>query len=520
MSPEPSSKEVIVETATETPTAGRVAALRLEPLSALREHPLNPRTHFDEASLDELAASIKAQGVINPLLVRPATRGPATYEILGGARRFRAAKKAGLTEVPVLVRAVSDDAALELMIIDNLQRKDVHPLEEAAGYRQLMSKAKLEVQAIADRVGRSVKYIYDRVKLLSLTKAAQQEFLSGGFSAGHAILLARLSPADQERALDMDNAALWTTQRVMYDPREKNVDRLETDATAVKPVSVREFADWIDKNVRFEAVAPDPMLFPEAAQVLTQAREEEEKVVHITLDHYVTPEAKEDGKRTYGPASWKRADGEQKSKPCEHSVTGVIVVGPGRGEAFKVCVDKKKCAVHWGSEQRQAKQRAKAVTTGGSSGEDRYAIEERKRKEQQAREDAQRERWKKAAPAIYAAVAERVKKAATGTRGVLGQILIGAVTPYGGVRGVDAYVPAGSSVEDLVRHAAFIVLAREMQGWQAPWEFPKRAKAFGIDVRKILDEAAPLPKPEPKKAADKPAPKSAKRKAGRAQATA
>lgn len=162
------------------------------PTDQLHEHPHNPRSHFDPAQLAELADSIKAKGVLNPLLVRP--NGKKGFQVLAGARRLRAARGAGLTEVPVIVRELDDEAAFELMLIDNLQRSDIHPLDEAKGYQILMNSPGYDVARIAERVGRSVKYIYDRVKLLSLTKQAQDLFLEGKFTAGHAILLARLKP--------------------------------------------------------------------------------------------------------------------------------------------------------------------------------------------------------------------------------------------------------------------------------------------------------------------------------------
>jgi ParB family chromosome partitioning protein len=486
-----------------TPAASFVVV----PLAQLREHPLNPRKRFDEVQLAELARSIKEKGILNPLLVRPrANGGTASYEILAGARRFRASKIAGVPDAPVIVREMDDVAALELLVIDNDQREDVHPLEEAEGYRQLMARGKYDVARIAARIGRSVKYVYDRVKLLSLTKDAQKAFLEGKMTAGHAILLARLQPKDQERAMVVDRGGVFEHERLIWDPEvDRSAGRAMRREEAVKPVSVRELASWIDKNVRFDAAAPDPMIFPETALTLTTSREEAEKIVPITHDHYVPPEAK-DGTRTYGPTSWRRADGKSKSKTCERSVTGVIVIGPGRGEAFKVCIDKEHCTVHWGAEIRGRKQRAAAVAnpatkSGAKSQQDYYERQRRKDEEERKRAEAERVRWKKAAPAILEAIAERVKRLPADATGLLADTIMGDIR---GQAQADRYVARGRSAEDLVRYAAFQLLYNEATNeWVGPREFPKIAKAFGVDVKKILDEVAPLPESEKKAASAK-----------------
>jgi hypothetical protein len=176
----------------------------------------------------------------------------------------------------------------------------------------------------------------------------------------------------------------------------------------------------------------------------------------------------------------------------------VIVVGVGRGEAFPVCVEKKKCSVHWGADQRAAKKRAQAAAKSGKTGEDRWALERRKQEERQKREEAERVRWKKALPAILSAVAEAVKKAPTKASGHLAEIILAEVASgsrYGNefkLGSAASYVPRGTTAEDLVRHAAFLALALDAGSlWSAPRDFPRKAKAFGIDVARILNEAVP-----------------------------
>mgnify|MGYP005825625453 CR=1 FL=1 len=200
------------------------------PVDQLRESPLNPRQHYDKQAQADLTASIAANGVLNPLLVRPVNEH---YEIVAGHRRRRAAIDAGLAEVPVTIRELDDTQALELMVIDNLQRQDVHPLEEALGYQALMARARYEVEAIAAKVGKSLTYIHQRLALLRLTKAARQAFLSEEISSGHAVQLARLQPADQPAALE----ACFRDQWGYAQPKDRR-----------QACSVRDLARWISEH--------------------------------------------------------------------------------------------------------------------------------------------------------------------------------------------------------------------------------------------------------------------------------
>ena len=179
------------------------------PLALLRESKTNPRRQENAPALKELIESVRDRGVLVPLLVRP-TRGRSAiahepvdgnYEIVAGSRRYRAAKEAGLLKVPVRVRDMTDPEVLEIQIIENLQREDVHPLDEGLGYRVLMEKSKLDVPAIAKKVGKSASYVYQRMKLADLDKSVQKATLEKRISAGHAILIARLQPKEQGEAL-------------------------------------------------------------------------------------------------------------------------------------------------------------------------------------------------------------------------------------------------------------------------------------------------------------------------------
>jgi ParB family chromosome partitioning protein len=169
----------------------------------------NPRKVLDKTALEELTASVRKQGILQSLTLRPWPKhrprpdGPAPeFEIVIGERRWRAALDAGLANVPALVRDMTDAEAAEAQVVENLQRADLHPLEEAEGYRQLLASKSpaYDVARIAERVGRSVAYIYDRLHLLDLVKETRALFREGRIMAGHAVLLARLKPEDQPTA--------------------------------------------------------------------------------------------------------------------------------------------------------------------------------------------------------------------------------------------------------------------------------------------------------------------------------
>lgn len=179
------------------------ATFQTLPISLIQEWEGNPRKHFGEAKLAELAESIKQQGVLQPIVVRRLdinSKGDRDYQIVCGARRYRAAKIAGVANIPCVVRDLSDREVLELAVIENLQRDDVHPLEEAEGYARLEGQG-YDVDMLAAKVGKSTSYIYQRMQLRKLSPEAQEEFYAGHITAGHAVLLARLQDHYQAQLL-------------------------------------------------------------------------------------------------------------------------------------------------------------------------------------------------------------------------------------------------------------------------------------------------------------------------------
>ena len=164
-------------------------------LSQVRPGKYQPRTRMDEGSLYELAESIKSQGVMQPILVRPV--GASGYEIIAGERRFRAAKLAGLDEVPVLVKEVADEAAAVMALIENIQREDLNPLEEAQGLQRLVTEFKLTHEQAAQAVGRSRSAASNLLRLLNLSAQVQKMLMAGDLDMGHARALLALEPTQQ-----------------------------------------------------------------------------------------------------------------------------------------------------------------------------------------------------------------------------------------------------------------------------------------------------------------------------------
>ena len=207
------------------------------PVDRLKPGKYQPRTHMDETSLAELAASIGAQGVMQPILVRAIdnTPGAERYEIVAGERRWRAAQLAGLSEVPVLVRSIPDEQALAMALIENIQRENLNPLEEAQGLQRLIDEFGLTHQQAADAVGRSRPAATNLLRLLQLTATVQEMLMSGKLDMGHARALLPLAGAQQialaqrivQKGLSVREAERLV-QHLLNPPKktaEKDVDR-------------------------------------------------------------------------------------------------------------------------------------------------------------------------------------------------------------------------------------------------------------------------------------------------------
>ncbi|WP_322995778.1 ParB/RepB/Spo0J family partition protein [Castellaniella sp.] len=260
------------------------------PVAVLRAGRYQPRTRMDEEALNDLADSIRAQGIMQPILVRPLEQEPGQYEIIAGERRYRAAQIVGLTDVPVLVRQVADEHAAAMALIENIQREDLNPLEEAQGVRRLLDEFGLTHEQAATAIGRSRSATSNLLRLLNLAEPVQTMLLAGDIDMGHArallaadaarqILLAqevivrRLSVRDTEkrvaRALRDDDEVISTRAgRVAKSgpkPGNGDLERLEKAlsdhlATRVRIKSgarqggqlVIDFSDWVHLDALLE----------------------------------------------------------------------------------------------------------------------------------------------------------------------------------------------------------------------------------------------------------------------------
>jgi ParB family chromosome partitioning protein len=169
---------------------------RVIPIELIRPGAFQPRRRFAEAELDALAHSIREKGVLQPLLVRPLTGEEADFELVAGERRWRAAQRVGLHEVPVIVRPIADSEALEIALVENLQREDLSPLEEAEAYSRLIDEFGRTQASLAEALGKSRSHVANTVRLLSLPAPVRRRLEEGELSAGHArALLAAADPA-------------------------------------------------------------------------------------------------------------------------------------------------------------------------------------------------------------------------------------------------------------------------------------------------------------------------------------
>jgi ParB family transcriptional regulator, chromosome partitioning protein len=234
-------------------------ALRSLALDKIRSGRYQPRTRMDEASLDELAGSIRSQGVMQPILVRPVDGG--RYEIIAGERRWLAAQRAGLLEIPALVRAVPDQAALALALIENIQREDLNPLEEAQGIKRLIDEFGLTHETAAQAVGRSRSAVTNLLRLTQLAPPVQSMLLAGRLDMGHARALLALPVSQQGAAaakvIDEDLSVREAERLVQstLNPRQRarRTKRRSADADVARLET--ELAEALGAPVRIEATA-------------------------------------------------------------------------------------------------------------------------------------------------------------------------------------------------------------------------------------------------------------------------
>jgi ParB family chromosome partitioning protein len=352
-----------------------IFSVREIPLDKICESKTNPRREFDETKLAELAESIRQHGVLQAVVLRPWPEGaPDGYELVAGTRRYRASKLVGRETIPANIRELTDAQCLELQLIENLQRSDIHELDEAQGYAALMQMQpdNYTVETIASTVGRSEKYVTGRLRLLQLIPDVRQAFYSGKLTFIHAFEIARLQPNDQRRALQECFPNHRSTATILKDKK-------------AEAATVRELREWIEREIHLDLTnAPfdtqdeillpsagsctqcpkrtgnNPLLFPEVRQKSTCTdRECFRAKVEALVQIRVKPleEKGEKPLRVSEVPSWQtnghksdvlyegqfhRTKGKEE---CPNAKPAVYVDGKRTGAIFYVCQNEK-CPVH------------------------------------------------------------------------------------------------------------------------------------------------------------------------------
>jgi len=212
-------------------SVGEADSLMMLKVEQLRPGKYQPRSYMDEAALKTLADSIKAQGIMQPILVRQLA--DEQYEIIAGERRWRASQRAGLLEVPVLVREIADESALAMALIENIQRENLNPLEEAQGIKRLIDEFSMTHEKAAESVGRSRVAVSNLLRLLTLTDAVQEMLMHGKLDMGHARALVGLEGAQQVMLAEQ-----IVHQRLSVREAEALVKKLAEQPAAAKPAPV------------------------------------------------------------------------------------------------------------------------------------------------------------------------------------------------------------------------------------------------------------------------------------------
>jgi ParB family chromosome partitioning protein len=357
------------------------------PLSSLIESKTNPRRFFEDSALRELAASIRSQGILSPLLVRPLTE--RSFEIVAGARRYRAAQLAEAETVPVRIVNLTDAESLETQLIENLQRRDVHPLEEAQGFRALLNldEPKYSIEQISAKTGKSATYCAQRIKLTELTAAVTEAFAKDEIGVGHALLLAKLQPAEQEQALSACFREDWNggqgkAKRILLPVRhlhqwiEQNILLILKDAPFSKtdPTVNPAAGACVDCPKRtggnallFADIAEDACTDPACYQskldgFVAQTIAAKPKLVQISSAYGPAP-ATDSGSaalprnkyieiKPQDPNAKKQRDWPE-YQTCKSMTEAIVTEGTEKGEVRKICADPE-CPVHRPKKQRPA----------------------------------------------------------------------------------------------------------------------------------------------------------------------
>lgn len=228
-----------------TPPEGSAASIQSVPIEKVKPNPFQPRKYFDETALADLAQSIKQQGILQPLL---AEKSGDSYIIVAGERRYRAALIAGIPDVPIWIKEFSEEEKLEIALIENLQREDLTPIEEAKAIKTILEKTGLSQEKIAEKIGKNRTTVTNALRLLKLPEDIQKAIDSGEITAGHArALLSIINPADQRVLFDRIRQSLLSVRRAEEEAarlnsggRASKTDADKKDPPREKPAEIRE----------------------------------------------------------------------------------------------------------------------------------------------------------------------------------------------------------------------------------------------------------------------------------------
>ena len=316
------------------------------PVTAIHPSAHNPRRSYNAAADAELLESIRTHGILTPLLVRPIDdwHGSDLYEVVAGHRRLAAAQELGLEAVPVTIRTLTDDQARETAIVENLQREDLAPLDEAESYQALLAIPGATPSSVAAAVGKSPAYVGRRLKLLGLVEDAQAALREGRMDVARAELLTKLTPALQVVAL---RDVVWMP---LYQRTDGGIyETLE---------SLSYLREWVEKRTRltFEALSDDTetqALFPEAAEaVLRDLAEPTTELHEVALDRFGQSPAKVD--IPAGVLRLNKDFREVTGNRCKAAERAIVVFGQRKGDVVDVCCDKKGCTTHWPPKEQAA----------------------------------------------------------------------------------------------------------------------------------------------------------------------
>lgn len=322
--------------------------------------PTNTRGKGDNLNLTDLVASIKEKGVLMPILVRPNKKKDG-FEVVAGHRRLAASKLAGLKSIPARILDLTDVEAREAQIVENLQREDVHPLDEGKAYRDLIEKSKphYTIEDVAEKVGKSTKYVRSRLQLTNLIEKAAEKFKSGKLPIAHAALIAHLDEKQQAAALkecfstyggedvvDLDDLRDWIRDLSFetYKKQQPWKDDKELAAAVGECVECPKGADLFGEKAPEECSDPRCYARKMSAFIELKKKEFADKKEPVTLvsTSYMSDSGKASNKGILRTSDYTEVTTKKK---CEFEKTGLVVYGSDLGKVMRICTDKK-CKVH------------------------------------------------------------------------------------------------------------------------------------------------------------------------------